>query len=189
MEGIYKNRWADDDLYQMLKDLVIQKRYQRMIEERLFQVLGKVTQRRWMHERLQDQSNHEKLINHVVEEALKRKMFIEPTKGEMSMNQSVAHELEKRLTGVEQNIRLINQIGLLTEDFYTYKIIMSMLSDEYIYQTRLIKMINTMSSNLDLSCDNPCVRQMLMLHNILCEAYPRNCTVGYDTSCFRMDYR
>ena len=66
MEGIYKNRWADDDLYQMFKDLVIQKRNQRMIEERLFQVLGKVTQRRWMHERIQDQSQHEKLINHLV---------------------------------------------------------------------------------------------------------------------------
>ena len=40
-----------------------------------------------------------------------------------------------------------------------------------------------MCPNLDLSCDNPCVRQMLMLHNTLCEAYPPNCTVGYDTSC------
>ena len=47
---------------------------------------------------------------------------------------------------------------------------------------------HTMSPNLDLSCDNPYVRQMLMLHNTLCEAYPPNCTVGYDTSCFRMDY-
>ena len=44
------------------------------------------------------------------------------------------------------------------------------------------------SPNLDLSCDSPLVRQMFMLHNTLGEAYPPNCTVGYDTSCFRMDY-
>ena len=44
------------------------------------------------------------------------------------------------------------------------------------------------SPNLDLSFDNLFVRQMLMLHNTLGEAYPPNCTIGYDTSCFRMDY-
>ena len=44
------------------------------------------------------------------------------------------------------------------------------------------------SPNLDMSFDNPLVRQMFMLHNTLGEAYPPNCTVGYDTSCFRMDY-
>ena len=44
------------------------------------------------------------------------------------------------------------------------------------------------SPNLDLSFDNPLVRQMFMLHNTLGEAYSPNCTVGYDTSCFRMDY-
>ena len=47
---------------------------------------------------------------------------------------------------------------------------------------------HTISPNLDLSFDNPLVRQMFMLHNTLGEAYPPNCTVGYDTSCFRMDY-
>ena len=47
---------------------------------------------------------------------------------------------------------------------------------------------HTVCSNLDLSYDNPSVRQMLMLHNIPCEAYPPNCTVGYDTKVFRMDY-
>ena len=44
------------------------------------------------------------------------------------------------------------------------------------------------SPNLDLSFDNPLAHQMFMLHNTLGEAYPPNCTVGYDTSCFRMDY-
>ena len=44
------------------------------------------------------------------------------------------------------------------------------------------------SPNLDLSFNNPLVRQMFLLHNSLREAYPLNCTVGYDTSVFRMDY-
>ena len=44
------------------------------------------------------------------------------------------------------------------------------------------------SPNLDLSFDNPLVRQMFMLHNTLGEAYPPNCTVGYDTKVFIMDY-
>ena len=43
-------------------------------------------------------------------------------------------------------------------------------------------------ANLDLNCDNPCVCKMLMLHNIPCEAYPPNCTVGNVTKSFRMDY-
>ena len=44
------------------------------------------------------------------------------------------------------------------------------------------------SPNLDLSFHNPLVRQMFLLHNTLREAYTPNCIVGYDTSCFRMDY-
>ena len=43
------------------------------------------------------------------------------------------------------------------------------------------------SPNLDLSFHNPLVRQMFMLQNSLGEAYPPNCTIGYDTSSFRMD--
>ena len=42
--------------------------------------------------------------------------------------------------------------------------------------------------NQDLNFHVPLVRQMFMLHNSLGEAYPPNCTVGYDTSYFRMDY-
>ena len=42
--------------------------------------------------------------------------------------------------------------------------------------------------NQDLNFHVPLVLQMFLLHNSLGEAYPPNCTVGYDTSCFRMDY-
>ena len=43
------------------------------------------------------------------------------------------------------------------------------------------------SPDLDLSFHNPLARQMFMLHNTLGEAYPPNCTIGYYTTCFRMD--
>ena len=42
--------------------------------------------------------------------------------------------------------------------------------------------------NQDLNFHVPLVRQMFLLHNSLGEAYPPNCTVGYDTKGFRMDY-
>ena len=42
--------------------------------------------------------------------------------------------------------------------------------------------------NQDLNFHNPLVRQMFMLHNTLGEAYPPNCIVGYETTCFRIDY-
>ena len=38
--------------------------------------------------------------------------------------------------------------------------------------------------NKDLNFDNMIVRQMFMLHISLSEAYPPNCTVGYDTKGF-----
>ena len=38
--------------------------------------------------------------------------------------------------------------------------------------------------NLDMNFDNMLVRQMFMLHISLGEAYPPNCTVGYDTKGF-----
>ena len=48
--------------------------------------------------------------------------------------------------------------------------------------------IHPINPNFDLSFDNPLARQMFMLQNTLGEAYPPNCTVEYETSCFRMDY-
>ena len=42
--------------------------------------------------------------------------------------------------------------------------------------------------NQNLNFDNMLVRYIFLLHNTLGEAYPANCIVGYDTSCFRMDY-
>ena len=142
VEEIKKKQWEEDELYQQLKALSVLKRQQRTIEERLLQVLGKVTQRKWMHERLKDQTKHEKIINHLIVNNLNRSMEMDSIKSKESINHSIAHELENRLEGVEQNMRLMNQMMLALDDFYLYKIINSMLHDEYIYQSRLIKMIN-----------------------------------------------
>ena len=42
--------------------------------------------------------------------------------------------------------------------------------------------------NQDLNFHVPLLRQMFLLPNSLGEAYPPNCTIGYDTKGFRMDY-
>ena len=44
--------------------------------------------------------------------------------------------------------------------------------------------IHPIYPNRDLNFDNMLVRQMFMLHTSLGEAYPPNCTVGYDTKGF-----
>ena len=38
--------------------------------------------------------------------------------------------------------------------------------------------------NQDLNFDNMLVRHMFLLHNTLGEAYPANCTVGYDSESY-----
>ena len=41
--------------------------------------------------------------------------------------------------------------------------------------------IHPIYPNKDMNFDSILVRQMFMLHTSLCEAYPPNCIVGYDT--------
>lgn len=129
-------------LYQLFEQLVITKRNQRMIEERLLQSLGKPVHRKWMHERVQDQYKHEKIVCDVVEGYLGKSLNIGPIRSKATMGTSVAQELNMRLDGIVHNIQLINGIAQIIDDFKTYKIIMSMLSDEYIYHVRLIKILN-----------------------------------------------
>lgn len=128
-----------DELYELYKRLVIMKCHQRAIEDRLLQTLGHPMQRKWMHERIQDQYKHDKIIREIVEKYLERKMLLDPMKRQSEMKTSITHELNTRLEGVRQNIQVINHISQLIEDFKVYKVTTSMLNDEYIYQERLIK--------------------------------------------------
>lgn len=130
-----------EQLYALFKELVVIKYHQRAVEERLLQALGRPLQRKWMHERIQDQYKHEKIVDDITERYLDKKMQLETMQREMDMNHSIVHELNARLDGVVQNIQLINDISQLIDDFKIYKMTTSMLSDEYIYQARLIKIL------------------------------------------------
>ncbi|MGL4799353.1 MAG: hypothetical protein ACRCWY_08145 [Cellulosilyticaceae bacterium] len=129
-------------LYELFEQLVITKRNQRMIEERLLQVMAKPIQRKWMHERVQDQYKHEKIVADIVEQKLDRNLEIGTLQSQVGMSASITQELNMRMDGTVHNIQLINGIAQLIDDFKVYKIIMSMLSDEYIYNVRLIKILN-----------------------------------------------
>lgn len=128
-------------IYTLFEELIITKRKQRMIEERLLQILSKPIQRKWMHERVQDQYKHEQMIQHICKEYLQEEINIDPFKHNATINYSAQQELNNRLEAVASNIQLMSHISQPIEDFSLYKMINSMLSDEYIYQTRLVKML------------------------------------------------
>lgn len=132
---------SDKQMYNLFEELVITKRKQRMIEERLLQALAKSTQRKWMHERVQDQYKHERMIEDICKEYLNEEIKIDPFKHNVVMSSSAQQELNNRLEAVASNIQLMSNISQPIEDFRLYKMISSMLSDEYIYQTRLVKML------------------------------------------------
>lgn len=129
-------------LFELFEELLIAKRKQRVIEERLLQVLGKPLVRKWMDERVQDQYKHEKIIGDIVERYLGRKLELMAIKSDQIMGHSVCHELQNRLDGVVSNIQLIHAIGQVIDSFEIYKVVMGIVGDEYIYQAKLIKILN-----------------------------------------------
>lgn len=130
-----------DQLYRLFEELIKTKREQRAVEERLFQTLGKPMHRKWMHERVQDQYKHEKIINDIATFQLHTPMVIKDQGEVQPITGTAKQELNQRLEGVAENIQLMTQISQPIEDFKLYKMINGMLSDEYIYQTRLVKII------------------------------------------------
>lgn len=136
-----KEKSGDGQIYSLLEELVTMKRKQRMIEERLFQVLAKPTQRKWMHERVQDQYKHERMIQEIAKEYLGQEVKIDSIRTNITMSDQAIQELNNRLDAVAGNIQLMVDISQPIEDFKCYKMINGMLSDEYIYQTRLVKII------------------------------------------------
>ena len=132
---------SNKQMYTLFEELVITKRKQRMIEERLLQVLAKPTQRKWMHERVQDQYKHESMMQDICKQYLNEEIRVDSFKHNVVMSNSAQQELNNRLEAVASNIQLMSHISQPIEDFSLYKMINSMLSDEYIYQTRLVKML------------------------------------------------
>lgn len=132
---------SNEQMYSLFEELVITKRKQRMIEERLLQTLARPTQRKWMHERVQDQYKHERMIQDITKEYLHEEIKTDPVEHNIGMSYSAQQELNNRLEAVASNIQLMSHISQPIEDFKLYKMINTMLSDEYIYQTRLVKML------------------------------------------------
>ncbi len=132
----------DSELYHLLEELVCVKRQQRGIEERLFQTLSKPIHRRWMHERVQDQYKHEKIICEVTKNYVGKPLEVGGIQQKTAtQQQAVAQELYNRLDQVTTNIQLITKTSQSIDDFKAYKRINGILSDEYIYQGRLIRML------------------------------------------------
>ncbi|MEF9958845.1 MAG: hypothetical protein RR448_00270 [Niameybacter sp.] len=132
---------SHQQIHSLFEELVITKRKQRMIEERLLQILASPVQRKWMHERVQDQYKHERMIQDITKEYLHEEIKIDPFKHNITISHSAQQELNNRLEAVARNIQLMAHISQPIEDFKLYKMINNMLSDEYIYQTRLVKML------------------------------------------------
>lgn len=132
---------SDSQMYNLFEQLITTKRRQRMIEERLFQSMARPVQRKWMHERVQDQYKHERMIQEIANMYLHEEIKIDPIENNTVPSRSVVQELGNRLEGVASNIQLMAHISQPIDDFKLYKMISSMMSDEYIYQTRLVKML------------------------------------------------
>ncbi len=132
---------SDSQMYGLFEELIITKRRQRMIEERLFQGMARPINRKWMYERVQDQYKHERMIQEIANMYLNEEIKIDAIEHNTIPNYSIVQELGNRLEGVASNIQLMAHISQPIEDFKLYKMINSMMSDEYIYQTRLVKML------------------------------------------------
>lgn len=134
-------RIRDRQIYDLFEELMASKRKQRTVEERLFQVFAKPIQRKWMHERVQDQYKHERMIQEIAKEYLHEEIKIDTIENNVMMSDNAIQELNNRLEAVADNIQLMAHISQPIENFKLYKMVNTMLSDEYIYQTRLVKML------------------------------------------------
>ena len=140
-EAMKLQQISDSEMYNLFEELIIMKRRQRMIEERLFQSMARPVQRKWMHERVQDQYKHERMIQEIASMYLHEEIKIDQIENNAMPSHSVMQELGNRLEGVASNIQLMAHISQPIDDFRLYKMISSMMSDEYIYQTRLVKLL------------------------------------------------
>ena len=131
-----------EQIYQLFKELLLAKRSQRAIEQRLFQTLSKSMHRKWMDERVLDQYKHEKMINEIVHTYLGRDIVLEGNRGTTGVYGSRSQEIFKRLEEVRENIQFITQLSQPIEDFKVYKMLNAIVNDEYIYQNRLIIILN-----------------------------------------------
>lgn len=140
-EGVNRGE-VGEQIYPLFKELLILKRNQRAVEERLIKALSKPIHRKWMDERVLDQYKHERMIRDISKDYLGREIVLERTKGTEIIHNSLMHELFNRLETVGNNIQFISNISQPIDDFKIYKMLNAMISDEYIYQNRLVMILN-----------------------------------------------
>lgn len=128
-------------MYSLFEELIIAKRKQRTVEEKLFQGMVRPMYRKWMYERIQDQYKHEKMIQEIANKYLYEPIKIDIVKYDVMTYTSMGQELGNRLEDVARNIQLIAYLSQPIEDFQIYKMFNNMVSDEYIYQTRLVRIL------------------------------------------------
>lgn len=132
----------DEQVYSLFKELLIAKRGQRAVEERLINSLSKPLHRKWMDERVLDQYKHERMISDISKQYLEKEIILEGVRGNTTVHSTLVHELFARLEAVGNNIQFISNISQPIEDFKVYKMLNAMITDEYIYQNRLVMMLN-----------------------------------------------
>lgn len=131
-----------EQIYSLFKELLIAKRSQRAVEERLINSLSKPLHRKWMDERVLDQYKHERMILDISKAYLEKEIVLEGIRGNGSIHSSLVHELFARVEAVGSNIQFISHISQPIESFKIYKMLNVIMADEYIYQNRLAMMLN-----------------------------------------------
>lgn len=131
----------EDTMYDVLNELLRDKESQRRSEEALIRYLPKPLYRKWLDERVQMQLKHERIIGDVCKSYLGKPVMPEENKKTLQMKRYVVDELEARLEDVNKNIQLLNQIVQAVDDFKMYKMLQSILVEEQIYESQLIKML------------------------------------------------
>lgn len=128
-------------LYSLFEELINSKSRQRHREEALVEAINKPIYRKWVHERVLDQYKHERILQDITAEYLDEK--VAPTKEEkkITINRSMLQEVNKSLEDVGDNIQVIATLSQPVQDFKVYKMLQGMLSDEYIYQNRLMRIL------------------------------------------------
>lgn len=128
-------------LYSLFQELINSKFSQRQREEALVEALNKPLYRKWVHERVLDQHKHERILQDIVVEYLSEKVTRMDEDKKIPVNHSMLQEVNKRLEDVGENIQVISTLSQPIQDFKIYKMLQGMLSDEYIYQNRLMRML------------------------------------------------
>lgn len=145
----YKNPDDEGQLYSLFEEMVRAKQQQREIEENLVGMINRPVHKKWLHERVLDQYKHERMLTDIVkrhldkEIELNKEMDLDLNKDKVRTraNRSGRQELDKRLEEVAENIHFISVISQSIQDFECYKMLQAILSDEYIYQSRLIRIL------------------------------------------------